>query len=142
MKRKPIHTVRSVWSQVESPLPPGLDAEMFIRNCHDGTLAVIVACEPEIGWHMSISHRGHREENSRYPQWDEIADARDNFLPADRGFVMHLPAEDEYVAVHPTTFHLHEDPVPRLLEEIANLHAEVADLVKTLSTPNLFGGPG
>jgi hypothetical protein len=37
-------------------------------------------------------------------------DARDEFLPAAAAFVMHLPTLDEYVAVHDTTFHLHEHP--------------------------------
>jgi hypothetical protein len=40
----------------------------------------------------------------------EIADARDVFLPADVACVMHLPRSAEYVALHDTTFHLHEHP--------------------------------
>jgi len=58
---------------------------------------------------------------SRYPTWDEIADARDQLLPVDVGFVMHLPARGEYVAVHPTTFHLHEHPAPRSGTELRML---------------------
>ncbi len=80
------------------------------RRVGDGVLSVVVAEEPEIGWHLSISHRGHNGRAFRYPRWDEIAQARDRFLPADLGFVMHLPPASEYVALHDTTFHLHQHP--------------------------------
>jgi hypothetical protein len=81
------------------------------RNVHDGRLAVIVSEEPK-GWHLSISHEfpGNRDPIGRYPTWDEIADARYRLLPPDLTFVMRLPPLDEYVAHHPTTFHLHEHP--------------------------------
>lgn len=78
------------------------------RRVGDGQLSVIVAVEPKIGWHLSISHRGHNDRPGRYPRWDEIVAARERFLPHHIGFVMHLPPLDQYVAVHDTTFHLHE----------------------------------
>ena len=54
-------------------------------------------------WHLSISHP------RRYPNWDEISEAREKLLPADLAFVMLLPAAwDEYVNVHPNCFHLWE----------------------------------
>lgn len=89
-------------------LPPAVWAE---RNVNDGRLRVCVAQEGAIGWHLSISHVGHGEVLRRYPGWDEIADARDVFLPADLQFVMVLPPAGEYVALHDTTFHLHQFPL-------------------------------
>jgi hypothetical protein len=84
-------------------------ARVWRRKVHDGVLVAIVADEP-LGWHLSISHRDHHDELRRYPSWDEIAHARYELLPNDVDFVMHLPPPDEYVATHPTTFHLHEHP--------------------------------
>lgn len=75
----------------------------------DGALTVLVAEEP-IGWHLSISHVDKAGKHRRYPTWDEIADARDQLLPADLDVVMWLPKAGDYVAIHPTTFHLHEHP--------------------------------
>lgn len=112
MSRAPITKQQSPWE----PVPAiELRAELavlgawFTRRVHDGTLRACVAEEPT-GWHLSVSFVNHRRVASRYPSWDELADARDQLLPADVGFVMHLPRTSEYVAVHPTTFHLHEHP--------------------------------
>jgi hypothetical protein len=106
VKRAPISKVRSSWLEAESILA---GCREWIRNVTDGTLIALVGEEPG-GWHLSISFRDHRGELTRYPRWDEIADARDQLLPADVGFVMHLPRTVEYVALHDTTFHLHEHP--------------------------------
>jgi hypothetical protein len=80
-------------------------------NPRDGRLDVLVGQEP-IGWHLSTSHKRVKPngdiELRRYPTWDEIVHARDHLLPADRAFVMHLPKAGEFVALHHTTFHLHE----------------------------------
>jgi hypothetical protein len=62
---------------------------------------VLVGLEPA-GWHLSISHP------SRYPTWDEIADARYELVPDGAHMAMLLPPRAEYVALHPTTMHLHE----------------------------------
>jgi hypothetical protein len=104
---KPLTRQRSSWVELhaESPLPW---TRSFTRQVHDGRLLALVAQEPRIGWHLSVSFRDHRGEHSRYPSWDEIAHARYELLPVDRDFVMHLPPLDEYVSSHPTTFHLHE----------------------------------
>ena len=113
MNRKPLATIRAQWTITHVVVIPGLPpAEIAERNTHDGRLRVIVADEPGIGWHLSISHTGHNGKVHRYPSWDEIADARDLFLPADLGFVMHLPPAGEYVAVHASTFHLHQHLAP------------------------------
>lgn len=117
MKRDPITKIRSPWLEdprqfmmVEGKYP----YRVFIRNVSDGYLWAIVAIEPEIGWHLSISFRDQRGRLTRYPTWDEIADARERLLPDELGFVMHLPplTTDEYVALHLTTMHLHQHPEP------------------------------
>ena len=106
MKADPMRRQRSPWRHIESGQPGFFVAE---RRVHDGLLVAIVADEP-LGWHLSISFRSHRGDLSRYPTWDELMHGRTNLLPTDVGFVMHLPAEDDYVAVHKTTFHLHQHP--------------------------------
>lgn len=104
---RPISRQRSKWVEKPSPLP---GSRLFLRNVHDGQLRTIVALE-STGWHLSISHvfpGERRDPPGRYPTWDEIADARYAFLPEDVTMAMLLPPLDEYVALHPTTFHLHQ----------------------------------
>lgn len=108
--RAPLTRQRSPW--IEDTQRDDDIGRWFFRRVHDGVLWTCVAEEP-LGWHLSISHRTHRGVLARYPHWDEIADARDRLLPADVGFVMHLPPAGEYVALHDTTFHLHEHPERR-----------------------------
>lgn len=104
--RRPITRARSKWTPERSPL---VDADAWSRNVSDGILFAMVAAEPA-GLHLSISFRDHRGRPSRYPTWDEIAGARYHLLPDDHDFVMHLPPTSEYVAIHDTTFHLHQHP--------------------------------
>jgi hypothetical protein len=103
---------RSLWEHqgITEPVE-GYPCRTYRRAVNDGSLWAFVGQEP-LGWHMSISHRSnhHPPRYVRYPTWDEIRHARDELLPADVGFVMHLPVADEYVDFHPTTFHLHEYP--------------------------------
>lgn len=87
--------------------------EVHQREVEDGHLSAIVTKEPSgpggcIEWHLSISHRLDDRSPGRYPTWDEIAHARYELLPDDLPFAMMLPPKSEYVAVHDTTFHLHE----------------------------------
>jgi hypothetical protein len=113
---------RSSWQEFEVANPElhelltgaGIgECRMFVRKVHDGELRALVSLEPP-GWHLSISHtraaRNGRPQPGRDPTWDEIAHARDELLPADVGFVMHLPAADEYVALMDTCFHLWQHP--------------------------------
>ena len=112
MDRKPLSRARSPWVEQSldgDMIPAATDPRLFVRRVGDGGLIAITALEP-MGWHLSISFRDQRGEHSRYPNWDEIADARYELLPDDLDFVMHLPPPTEYVAVHDTTFHLHEHP--------------------------------
>lgn len=55
-------------------------------------------------WHLSISRR------DRDPSWAEIATARYRLLPHVKEMAMILPPLEEYVNLHPFTFHLHEQP--------------------------------
>jgi hypothetical protein len=126
VERKPITKQHSEWFPIDEDSQVGrvkrllldegaVSVEILWRNVHDGELRVIVADEPQAGgWHMSISHmrraKGGDWVADRYPSWDEIADARYGLLPEDMDMVMHLPPPDQYVALHDTTFHLHEHP--------------------------------
>lgn len=108
-ERAPLTRQRSPWEESDPVAFEGVPTRTFHRRVGDGTLWAFVAEEPQ-GWHMSISFRNHRNEPTRYPTWDEIAHARDEFLPTDLDFVMWLPKADDYIAAHPTTFHVHEHP--------------------------------
>ena len=88
------------------------------RDVADGHLSVLVGREPVpvangdrvILWHLSISHRTNERvpRPGRYPTWDEISDARYQFIPDSVTMAMLLPPRAEYVNAHPTTFHLWE----------------------------------
>lgn len=108
---KPLNRQRSPWEPMAPhPITASLavDGSTFHRrNVTDGVLVAVVSPEPQ-GLHMSISFRNHRGELTRYPSWDEIAHARYELLPEHLTFAMVLPPPSEYVAVHDTTFHLHE----------------------------------
>lgn len=114
MRHTPISRQRSDWERVEQSdlIIDATRAAMWQRAVSDGWLRVLVADEPIIGWHLSISFVDHRNRPTRYPRWDEIVHAREQLLPPDLGFVMHLPPLSEYVALHDTTFHLHQHPEP------------------------------
>ena len=107
---KPLSRQRSQWESAPTSVL-GVPATLGRRRVADGTLRVIAANEPA-GWHLSISFTDHKGKPSRYPRWDEITDARYRFaaslVPLDVEMVMHLPPPGEYVAVHDSTFHLHE----------------------------------
>jgi hypothetical protein len=81
---------------------------LYRRRVHDGELQAIISYDLD-GWHLSISHRGHSERRAkRYPTWDELAHGRYVLMPEGLDMVMHLPPASDYVALHDTTFHLHE----------------------------------
>lgn len=111
MKHTPITKQRSPWIPTRAGIEviDGIDLHWYRREVSDGTLFAAVANEPQ-GWHLSISFRDKRDRLTRYPRWDEIAHAREELLPHELEFVMFLPREGEYVALHDTTFHLHEHP--------------------------------
>lgn len=105
----PITRQRSKWEIVTTDQIDGYPNVWHGRRVGDGTLLACVAEEPT-GWHLSISFRNHRGDYSRYPHWDEMIHARESLLPDDVEFVMVFPRAANYVAVHKTTFHLHEHP--------------------------------
>lgn len=107
---RPLNAQRSPWErdQEHDLVFAGIHTASWERQVHDGTLAAFVAREPQ-GWHLSISHRSNKKGRpGRYPTWDEIANARYELLPAEITVALLLPPVGEYVAVHPTTFHLHQ----------------------------------
>lgn len=87
--------IKRIIKEIESPVP-NCKAYIF------GECRVFVGIEPNIGWHMSISHA------KRYPTWDEIRDARYRFVDGNVTMAMLLPPKSEYVNLHPNCFHLHE----------------------------------
>ena len=114
MKRAPLTKARSEWelvkadSVVEALTSLGAhDVMVWRRPVGDGWLKAIESVDPD-GWHLSVSFSDHRGRGSRYPRWDEIADARYRLVRDDVTMCMVLPPPDEYVALHDTTFHLHE----------------------------------
>lgn len=110
MAHQPLTEQLTPWRHIgKAPTAPGWTADAYRRTVKDGMLRALVAEEPA-GWHLSISFADDCGRPSRYPTWDEIAHARYELLPDDIDFVMHLPPPGEYVALHPTTFHLHEHP--------------------------------
>lgn len=108
---KPLSRQRSPWRETAPPPIPGaVNLRAWVRDVHDGQLRAFTAIE-DGRWHLSISHARLTKGKTvpgRYPSWDEIAHARYELLPGDLTFAMLLPPLEEYVAVHPTTFHLHE----------------------------------
>lgn len=70
-------------------------------------LQVIVG--PELhGFHLSISCTPLFGARRRYPNWDEIIEARWEFCPPKMTLAMLLPPKEQYVNIHDTTFHLWE----------------------------------
>ncbi len=68
-----------------------------------GECSIIVNKWPQ-GWHLSIAHP------TRYPTWDEIRDARYEFLDDNLYMAIILPPKNEYVNIHKNCYHLHEIP--------------------------------
>lgn len=81
----------------------------WVRRVHDGELRAIRTVDLGLR-HLSVSFVDHRGEPTRYPTWDELADARYALLPDDIEVVMYLPPSEQFVALHDTCFHLHELP--------------------------------
>lgn len=106
----PDYTKRPPLPLAERPPRPGdavfLNAfNSYLRVYSLGPCSVIVT--KEFGrWHLSIAHP------SRYPHWDEIAEARYRVLPAGVTVALVLPPRAEYVNYHPNCFQLHEVTIP------------------------------
>jgi hypothetical protein len=63
------------------------------RKVRGGRLRAIVSCEPpENLWHMSLSFQPKRDGHKpRFPDYDEIVDARYQLLPGNLNVVLFLP---------------------------------------------------
>ena len=106
---RPLTRARSEWEPDRDLEILGVVEAVWRRKVGDGTLTAVIGHEPA-GWHLSISFADHRGRYARYPRWDEIADARYSLMPADLTMALILPPPGDYVALHDTTFHLHEIP--------------------------------
>jgi hypothetical protein len=127
----------SDWQQVETPsvlIAAGMRwTKAFQRDVTGGGwLTCFVGPEPDIGWHLSISHNvmfNGQQRPGRYPTWDEITEARYRFVPDAVTMAMMLPPRAEYVNVHDTTFHLHQthgpDPLSTMCRCGHDRHAHI-----------------
>jgi hypothetical protein len=101
---------RVEWHRIAPPdiikdMHPGTRG--YLRYVGDGHLSVLVGREVAPGypgpmWHLSISHA------DRYPEWDEIVEARYRFIPDQVRVAQLLPPRAEWVNLHPTCMHLWE----------------------------------
>ena len=140
LPNRPLTRQRSPWIEIDTDRRKtaidrlfedlGLKVKLFRRAVSDGQLYAILGREPDVGLHLSVSWHppdGVRinARAKRYPSWDELMHARWELLPHDVPFVMHFPTPEEYLAVHDTTFHLHEEkPDDRTMEK--QEHAPIA----------------
>lgn len=114
-ERQPITRPRSEWREISdevvelvAELGGSTYVRIYDRRVGDGSLRAVRSVDAGRE-HLSISWAPNGARQApRYPTWDEIADARDALLPPEMTFCMYLPKRGEYVAVHATTFHLHE----------------------------------
>jgi hypothetical protein len=107
MGHKPVTKQRSPWRQYGPSADGDVPMTWWLRDVADGVLRSLVAQEPQ-GWHLSISFVNHRGDPTRYPTWDEQVDAVRQLLPKDLTYAMFITPDDEFVALHSTTFHWHE----------------------------------
>lgn len=66
-------------------------------------------------WHISVSLP------DRYPNWDEIKEARYKFIPNDVFMIMGLPPKEYFINVHENCFHLWEMKDQHLIEIMRNM---------------------
>lgn len=95
----------------------GYKFEGFTKHCviyKKGNIGIMVGLEPNVGWHLSISHP------HRYPTWDEIRNARFVMTPNEVTMAFILPPSSEYVNIHPNCFHLFEikENVSKIIQPI------------------------
>ena len=90
---RPSYQKRTIWKSARCVLPD--------TNAYDGSTGCYALVSRTGPKHISVSAK------RRYPTWDELASARDRFVPGVR-MVMHFPTADEYVNVHETCLHLWE----------------------------------
>ena len=93
---------------IQIPVPKALrqtwrtTMEPDCRAYRMGGCIIFLGTIPGQGLHMSIAHP------TRYPTWDEVADARYALIPDDVTMAMVLPPSSQYVNLYPNCFHLHQ----------------------------------
>jgi hypothetical protein len=98
------------WLKLRETPAPIHNLDIGGHAAYDGPngLAVVVTVDntPRFGplLHVSLSYR------KRDPFWTEIKAARAAFFPSDVDVMMMLPAERDYVNLHPHAFHLIQTP--------------------------------
>jgi len=121
--RKPSFSTRKPLKLVEIPPKDDMirdlvnNANGYLRCYTLGECSIIVTRERD-HWHLSIAHK------TRYPTWDEIAEARYRLLPDTITAALLLPPKKDYVNFHENCFQLHEierhpetDPNPETLAD-------------------------
>ena len=100
----------SDWTEIGIPkdvtptVEPG--AKGYTRRVWDGVLTMMVGSSKEAGWHLSISQCKENGKFRRLPNWQEIRDARYDFVQDEIYMAMILPPKREYVNLHPTTMQI------------------------------------
>jgi hypothetical protein len=84
----------------EIPTPEPFSAMPGAKAYLLGECSVLISREHG-EWHLSIAHP------TRYPTWDEIAQARYRLLPPEIWVALYLPPADQYVNFHRNCFQLH-----------------------------------
>ena len=62
-----------------------VEAQLFLRNVGDGTLAAVVSISDRDGWNLCLNFKGH-DTYTRYPTWEELLDAATQLLPDEFDF--------------------------------------------------------
>jgi len=85
------------------------------RDVADGHLMVLAGLSPTRRTHgrcgtcpSATAPVPHPPRPGRYPDWDEITEARYRFIPDEIRVAMLLPPRAEYLSLHDTCFHLWE----------------------------------
>ena len=118
MQSRPLEWNEMAYSPV---YPDSLYNRKFRAYVEDGILVAIVSQDlagknGKPIWHVSVSHRASLsgpdggELHVRYPNWDELKDAKYNLVPVDVPMFLIFPRRSEpYTNEHPTTLHLWEE---------------------------------
>ena len=97
MKRTAI--TKTVWTKVK---PSALIALLGGKEFVGSTRCRAIVTVEDGRKHVSVS------ATDRYPTWDELASAKDEFIGPDARAIMMFPPRAEYVNVHATTLHIWE----------------------------------
>lgn len=85
-----------------------VDAANSYLHCYVLGECTVIVTKEWGRWHLSISHR------TRYPTWDEIAEARYRIMPDGTYAALILPPKDQYVNMNTNCFQVVEVIDPHL----------------------------